>query len=140
MDDRKDYTKAIVCFIISGVFLMFATLSLPSIILSPQTFTSLFTISMISLIFALAFLNGPATYVKKLSESKNIIASAVMIISTILSLYFSIIQGSYLLSILFCFIEFNAVMLFFCNTFPAGKQGMKLFGGAAKTMLTAPFK
>lgn len=31
-------------------------------------------------------------------------------------------------------------MLFFCNTFPAGKTGMRMFGGAAKTMLSAPFK
>eukprot|EP00347_Sterkiella_histriomuscorum_P017023 403350952 len=140
MNDKKDYTKAFACLFLSGLFLMLAFLTLPTIILSPQRFTTLFTISMILLIVALAFLNGPQTYAQKLTEKKNVFASCILIGSIILSLYFSIIAGSYLLSILFCIIEFNAVLLFFCNTFPAGKTGMRLFGGAAKTMLSAPFK
>jgi hypothetical protein len=105
MDDRKDYTKGFICIAVAGVFLLFAFFSLPAIIISPQKFTLFFTISMLSLICALAFLNGPATYAKKLTERKNIVATGVMVTSIILSLYFSVIQSSYLLSLLFCIIE-----------------------------------
>lgn len=120
MDDKKDYTKAFICLAISGLFLLFSFFCLPTIILSPQKFTTLFTLSMLSLIFALAFLNGPATYTKKLTEKKNLFATAVMVTSIILSLYFAIIEGSYLLSILFCIIEvrlsvFYLLCYYYCD-------------------------
>ena len=105
MADKADYTKAFVSFGIGALFLMSAVFNLPSIIFSPQIFTSLFTLAMISIIFGLAFLNGPAVYAKKLTEKKNIFASSLLMVSIILSLYFSIIQGSYLLSLTFCFVE-----------------------------------
>ena len=140
MNDQKDYTKAFVCFFLCGLFVLLAFLTLPTIILSPQRFTTLFTLAVIMLVAALAFLNGPATYARKLTEKKNIVASAVLTGSMVLSLYFSIIVGSYLWSVLFMVIELNAVLLFFCNTFPAGKTGIRLFGGAAKNMLSASFR
>lgn len=90
---------------IGAVFTLFAVFSLPTLIISPQKFTSLFTLAVLSLIAALAFLNGPATYARKLTERRNLVASCVLVCSMLLSLYFSIIEGSYLLSILFCFIE-----------------------------------
>lgn len=120
--------------------MLLAFLTLPTIILSPQRFTTLFTFSVVLLIVALAFMNGPATYANKLTEKKNVVASAVLAGSMVLSLYFSIIVGSYIWSVIFIIIEFNAVLLFFCNTFPAGKTGMRLFGGAAKNMLSASFR
>lgn len=114
MNDKKDYTKAFISLALSGVFLLIAVFSLPTIIISPQKFTSLFTISMLCLLVALAFLNGPATYMKKLTEKKNIFATAVMTASIILSLYFSIIEGSYLLSFLFCLIEVRFSLSLIC--------------------------
>ena len=105
MNDQANYTKAFVCLALSGLFLFFALFSLPTIILSPQKFTSLFTIAMLCLILALAFLNGPATYVKKATEQKNLVATLVLFGSIVASLYFSIVQGAYLLSIFFCFLE-----------------------------------
>lgn len=35
MNDQKDYTKAFVCFFLSGLFMLLAFLTLPTIILSP---------------------------------------------------------------------------------------------------------
>ena len=79
----------------------------------------LFTLTVVSLIAGLAFLNGPITYIKKVTgDKKNLVASGVLFGSMIFSLYFSIIAGSYMMSLLFCFVELNAVLLFFCNTFP----------------------
>ena len=105
MDERADYTKAFVAFAVSGVFLLLAVLCLPTVIIGPQKFTSCFTISMLALLFGLAFMNGPANYVRKLASPKNAIASVTLFVSIVLSLYFSIISESYLLSLLFCFIE-----------------------------------
>ena len=105
MDSRPDYTKALVSFVISALFLLFAIFSLPTIIISPQKFTSCFTISMLALIIALGFSNGPANYIKKLTESKNTVATLTLFVSMVFSLYFSIINESYLLSLLCCFIE-----------------------------------
>lgn len=142
MNDRADYVKAIIAFAACAVFLLLAVVTLPTIIFSPQRFTMLFTLAVVSLIFGLAFLNGPLTYVKKItSDKRNLYASCVLICSMIFSLYFSIISGSYLLSLLFCFLELNACLLFFCNTFPVAQLGMlKAVGGAAATVVTAPFR
>jgi hypothetical protein len=142
LNDRADYIKAIVAFAACAIFLLLAVVSLPTIIFSPQRFTLLFTLAVISLVTGLAFLNGPLSYVKKItSDKKNLYASSVLVASMIFSLYFSIISGSYLLSLLFCFLELNACLLFFCNTFPVAQLGMlKAVGGAAATVVTAPFR
>jgi hypothetical protein len=106
ISDRADYVKAFITFAASGLFLFLSLLTLPMVIVSPQKFTMLFTLAMISLLFALAFLNGPLSYVKKMTtDRKNLIASSVMVVSIVFSLYFSVISSSYLLSLLFCFLE-----------------------------------
>jgi hypothetical protein len=139
VDDKKNYVAAIVALFIAGLFFLFAVFSLPLVILSPQKFVLFFTISMISTLVGLAFLNGPKTYLKKLTIRKNRIATGVLLISIILSLYFSIISGSYLLSLLFCFVQLNSVMLFFCNTFPFGWSAMKSMFSGVKAIVMARF-
>ena len=116
MNDQRDYTKAFIFFAVSALFLFFAFITLPMIIVSPQKFTMLFTLSMLSMLVALAFLNGPASYARKLSERRNIVASFVMAASIVLSLYFSVIQSSYLLSLLFCFIEVSFACYDHCSS------------------------
>ena len=142
MSDRSDYIKAVVAFAACAVFLLLAVVTLPTIIFSPQRFTMLFSLAVLSLIAGLAFLNGPLTYVKKItSDKRNLYATGVLFVSMIFSLYFSIIAGSYLMSLLLCVLELNACMLFFCNTFPVGQLGMlKAVGSAAGTVITAPFR
>ena len=106
LNNQRDYPKAFICFAISGLSFLMSVLNLPSIVLAPSFFTFLFTLSMITLVFGLAFLNGPANYLKKLTDDKkNMFNTFVLAVSIILALYFSVIQGSYLLSLLFCFIE-----------------------------------
>eukprot|EP00347_Sterkiella_histriomuscorum_P008562 403344619 len=138
--EKRDTPKAFICFAICAFFFMMALLNIPSLILAPQMFNLFFTIAMISAIAGLAFMNGPVVYARKMGESKNIVASTVLIISIVMSLYFSIVSSSYLMSLIFCFIQLNAVILFFFNTFPAGKAGMKMAHGAAKTMLSSNFR
>mmetsp|Transcript_38643 Transcript_38643/g.37001 ORF Transcript_38643/g.37001 Transcript_38643/m.37001 type:complete len:160 (-) Transcript_38643:52-531(-) len=131
VSNKKNYIVGVVAFMIAGLFLLMSLLSLPMLIVSPTKFTLLFTISMIATLVGLAFMNGPQSYLKKLTIKKNRIATGVLLGSILLSLYFSIISGSYLLSLLFCFIQFNAVLLYFFNTFPFGWNAIKsMFTGA----------
>lgn len=145
-------TKAFISFGVAAFFLLMAVFNLPALVLSPQMFCLMFTIAMISAIVGIAFMNGPSEYAKKLTLRINIIASVVMMGSIILSLYYSVIQGSYWMSLLFCFIQvrkylkfnnilqLNAVILFFFNTFPFGKAGMRAASGYANNFLSQRFK
>ena len=122
LEDRSDYPKALIAFASAALFLMLSLFSLPTIVFSPQRFTMLFTITMVSVIVGLFFLNGPKTQLRKMTsgDKSKLVASGVLIASMIMSFYFSAIGESYLMSLLCCFVEFNAVLLFFCNTFPMG--------------------
>ncbi|CDW78590.1 sft2-like domain-containing protein [Stylonychia lemnae] len=147
----RNMTKAFVSFAVAGFFLLMALFNLPSLVLAPQMFSLMFTIAMISAIVGIAFMNGPSEYAKKLTLRINIIASVVMMASIILSLYYSVIDRSYWMSLFFCFvqvnsyiliflIQFNAVILFFFNTFPAGRAGFDAAKGMANTMLAQRFR
>mmetsp|Transcript_4796 Transcript_4796/g.8225 ORF Transcript_4796/g.8225 Transcript_4796/m.8225 type:complete len:82 (-) Transcript_4796:81-326(-) len=63
----------------------------------------------------------------KIFEKQNIVKTVVLFVSMFLALWFSLVNSSYILSLFFCVVEFNAIMLYFCNTFPAqgGLENMK---------------
>jgi hypothetical protein len=54
--------------------------------------------------------------VKKLFMNKNLWATIFLIFSILMAVWFSVIKESYLLSLLFCVCELNAVAFFFCST------------------------
>lgn len=60
---------------------------------------------MLFLVVGIAFFNGPRRYVEKLTSKGNLLASGMLVGSIMMSLYFSIIDGSYLWSLVFCFIQ-----------------------------------
>ena len=107
---------AIASLLVSGLLLFASFLCLPTIVLSPSTFVMCFTFSMIALITAMAFWYGPRLYVKKLFIATNRYASLLLISSMLLALYFSLINPKYVLSLLFCLLELNAVVFYFFNT------------------------
>jgi len=102
---RPDYAKAFIGFAICGLFLLLALFNLPSLVLAPRIFTFLFTSAMVSLLAGIAFYNGPQQYLSRLSQRRNIAASVALTASIVLSLYFSVIQGSYLWSLVFCIVQ-----------------------------------
>lgn len=73
VDNKANYTRAFVAFGIGALLLLFSIFSLPTIILSPQKFTMFFTFSMISFLVGLAYMNGPQTYLKKLTAKKSLV-------------------------------------------------------------------
>ena len=137
MSNEKNYIYGFLAFGAAALFLLMALFSLPMVVVSPQKFTLLFTFAMIAILTGLGFLNGPQSYLKKLTIKKNRVKTGVLLGSMLFSLYFALISGSYLLSLFFCFLQLNAVVLFFFNTFPFGWNTVKNVASGAKNLVAS---
>ena len=116
LGNEKSYTYAIIAFVVAGLFGFLSFLMLAMIVAAPDKFVLMFTFAMIALLTGFAFLKGPRGYVKNLFVDRNLYASVALIASILLSLWFSLVERSYIWSLLFCLIELNAVLFFFCKT------------------------
>ena len=105
VDNSKSYTKAFICLGLGAILLMMAFMCLPMFILAPQQFTILFTLGIMAMLTSLAFLNGPRSYLEKVTQKQFIVPTGVLIGSMVFSLWFSLISGSYVLSLLSCIVE-----------------------------------
>ena len=123
LPEHKSVSNAAIAFAISGLLLFVDFISIFSIVTSPGKFCLIFTLTIISLLVGLAHWNGPQAYMNKMFEKQNIVKTLTLLSSMFCSLLFSLVWPSYLLSLFFCIVEFNAIMLYFCNTFPIGKTG-----------------
>ena len=123
LPDNKSYKNAAICFGLSILFLFASLINIFQIITSPGTFVCIFTTAVICALLGLSFWNGPQTYMNKIFEKQNLVKTVVLFTSMFFSLWFSLVDSSYILSLLFCILEFNAILLYFCNTFPIGRQG-----------------
>ena len=125
LSDKKEFTKAFGAFGICGLLLFVSIMNVFSIVTSPGKFVCIFTMAVIAALVGLAYWNGPQQYMNKMFEKVNLVKTVVLLGSMVLSLWASLIQGSYILSLLFTIIEFNAIMLYFCNTFPLANGGIE---------------
>ena len=116
LSNEKSYTYAIISFIVAGLFGFLSFVMLAMLVAAPDKFVLMFTFTMIALIVGFAFLKGPRSYIKNLFVDKNLYASIALITSIVLSLYFALIEKSYVWSLFFCLVELNAVLYFFCNS------------------------
>ena len=122
LPNTKSYMYAAVAFGVAGLFLFLSLMVLPMVVLSPSKFVCCFSLSMCSMIVGLSLLKGVRVYIKDMFNAKNRVASFALLISMLLSLYFSLIAGSYIWSIVFCVIMLNCLIFFFCNTSPIGVE------------------
>ena len=129
-----------IAFGVAGFFLLLAIVLIASIVLSPAKFVMCFSMAMLCTMVGLAFLNGPRLYIKKLFEAKNLIASCVLFSSILLSLWFSMIMGSYLMSLLFCVMQLNAIMYFFCKTSAVNLTTIKWVFQSMWSMISSRFR
>ena len=113
---EKNYTLAVICAGVACFFIFMCVILAPEIMIVPAKWSMCFTISMISLIMALAFLAGPRLYVKKLFLAKNLWASILLLSSMAGGFWTSVITQSWLWSLLFCVLELMAVIFYFFNT------------------------
>jgi len=116
LGNDKSYTYAMIAFIVAGLFGLMSFVMLAMIVAAPDKFVLMFTFAMMAMLTGFAFLKGPRSYVKNLFVDKNMYASVTLIASIVLSLWFSLVERSYIWSLLFCLIELNAVLFFFCKT------------------------
>ena len=116
LSNEKSYMYAGIAFAIGAFFGFLSFVLLGMIMVAPDKFVLCFTLAMVCLLVGLANLSGPRLYCKKLFQSKNLIATSCLIVSIILSVYFSMISKSGLLSLIFCIVQLNAILYFFCRT------------------------
>lgn len=105
-----------IAFVVSGLFGFLSFVMLAMIVAAPDKFVLMFTFTMMSMLTGFAFLKGPRSYVKNLFVDKNLYASIALFASILLALWFGLVERSYLWSLLFCLVELNAVLFFFCKT------------------------
>ena len=117
---EPNYKFAFISFAICGLMLLASIINVFTIVLSPGKFVCIFTFAVLSGLSGLAFWNGPQVYMNKIFEKQYLVRTSTLFISMALALWFSLVNKSYILSLVFCLIEFNAIMLYFCNSFPAG--------------------
>ena len=139
LPNEKSYGYAALCFLGACLLFFGCFMCIPTLVLNPSSFVMCFTFSMISLIVAMAFLNGPRVYCKKLFLQKNLIASVVLISSILLALWFSFFQPKYIWSIIFCVMELNAVMFYFCNSTPISWERIKWVCSAGANAVKSKF-
>ena len=125
MSNEVSYGKFAICCLVAVLCLMCCFFLLPTLVISPASFVMCFTFSMIFVIIALAYLNGPRLYMKRLFIQKNLYASLFMIASILCALYFSLISPRYIWSLVFCVCELNAVLFYFFNTTAISCQNIK---------------
>ena len=114
-----------ISFGVSALLLFVSAMSIFRIVTNPASFVCIFTLAVIAAITGLAQWNGPQAYMTKIFEKQYIIRTGVLFSSMFGALWFSIVSESYLLSLFFCIVEFNAILLYFCNTFPMGQGGIR---------------
>ena len=93
--NQKNYKYSMAALAIGTIFLFFSLFALPVIVISPYKFVVFFSLSMVCYLFGMAYMNGPQSYLKKLSTRKNRVPSLLLIISMIMALYSSVIASSY---------------------------------------------
>lgn len=138
LGNDKSYTYAMIAFVVAGMFGFLSFVMLAMIVAAPDKFVLMFTFAMIALLTGFAFLKGPRTYIKSLFVDRNLYASIALIASILLSLWFAMIEQSYIWSLLFCIVQLNAVLFFFCNTGISLTQ-VKWFCSAAGSAVKSRF-
>ena len=140
LGNDKNYIHAGIAFFLAGFFGFLSLIMLGTIAAAPDKFVVCFTFSIFALIAGLASMAGPRTYIKNLFKDRNLIATSVLLTCIVFSLYFSMFQKAYLMSLLMSFIELNAVLYFFCNTTAFNSTTLKYMAKAFWAMFTGLFR
>ena len=100
--DRAEAFKYGVLMLGSGFLVIFlSSFYLPFVAIYPQKFCALFTIGSILCISSLVLMLGAKSFFEKAFSKSNFIYSGSYAISVALGLYYSCVESSYLLTIVF---------------------------------------
>ncbi|CAI2380495.1 unnamed protein product [Moneuplotes crassus] len=132
IDSGKSYKYFAIFLAIGCVFLLLSLFFLPTVVLSPHKFAMLFSIGSMCILASMAFYRGPVTYTKRLFRKDQALISIMYIISLFLTLYASMIAGSFLLTMISCGIQLFSLLWFVTGSFPGGTTGIKACASAIR--------
>ena len=100
--------KYFLIFLLIGGFLIFLSLLfLPVVVLSPHKFACLFTLGSSCILIGLGYYHGLGNFIRQCDKIR-----VIYFISLLLTLYSSIVIGSYILTMLFSVIQLFAMLFF----------------------------
>lgn len=104
--------KYFVGFFIAGLLMIALSVPYLSIlVLAPQKFAGLFTLGSISILVSLGILKGPYNFLMSFLKKEKIMFSVVYLVSLLGTFYVAVIQKSYIMVMLFSFIQVCIVLL-----------------------------
>ncbi|KIO27807.1 hypothetical protein M407DRAFT_243258 [Tulasnella calospora MUT 4182] len=116
------------CLLGAAVCFFVAFMTLPLLALRPGKFALAFSLGSLLVMFGFAVLSGPINHLKHLVAPERLPFSAAYIGSLIATLYFSVVQQSYLGSIIGAIVQIIALITYIAAYFPGGTQTIR-FGG-----------
>ncbi|PKU63982.1 protein transport protein SFT2 [Dendrobium catenatum] len=123
----------------SGVFFIFIafTMFLPVMVLMPQKFAICFTLGCCFIIGSFFALKGPKNQLIHMFSRERLPFTLGFIASMVGTIYVSMVQHSYLLSVFFSVIQVLALAYYAISYFPGGSAGMKFL---SSTLLSSILK
>ena len=112
------YMGFAVCFGLGIVCFIIALTSLPFIVLGPAKFASTYTLGSLLLISSLALLRGPRSFLRNLLLKDRLPFTLIYLTSVGLTIYFSLILGSYFLSFVLILFQIGAGIWYIFSYFP----------------------
>ncbi|KAG9019605.1 protein transport protein sft2 [Tulasnella sp. 427] len=116
------------CLLGAAVCFFVAFMTLPLLALRPGKFALAFSLGSLLVMFGFAVLSGPINHLKHLVAPERLPFSAAYIGSLVATLYFSVVQQSYLGSIIGAIVQIIALITYIAAYFPGGTQTIR-FGG-----------
>lgn len=110
---------AIACFTLS--FFLF-----PVLALKPRKFGLLWSLGSLLFVISFGVLQGPVAYFKHLTSAQRLPFTCFFFGSVLLTVYFSAIQKSTILTLVFSLVEIVAVLYYTVSYFPFGAQTLRM--------------
>lgn len=116
----------IVCLLASAFFFGISFVLFPVLAVKPRKFGLLWSLGSLMFIVAFAILNGPVAYLKHMVSKDRIYFSAFFVGTVMLTIYFSIVVKSVILTFIFGILELIAVVYYTVSYFPFGAQALSM--------------
>ncbi|PVU92236.1 hypothetical protein BB559_003783 [Furculomyces boomerangus] len=110
--------------LVAAFCFMMSLMALPFIVLNPSKFATSFSLGSLMTIFSIALLNGPRAHANHMVSKERIIFTTGYLGTLLLTLWFSIVSGSYIFTILFSIAQVFALVKYVVSYFPGGTSGM----------------
>lgn len=126
----------ILCMGIGIFFLVVSTFYIPVLVLKARKFAMLYSMASMSFILGFGFLSGFMAMLRHMLSKERMWVSISYLACLVATLYFSIVQQSTALTVLFAVTQIIALLWLILGTVPGGSSGLKFFGQIFKTSVS----